>query len=163
MHNARRSRTNLQGLDEDVFIERHLHIQVDDINLTLSGYGELDGHFENEVRLAVVPPIPGRHRLRHIGLVAFGRARVDPRDDGVDLRLTQACVVAKAAMLWISAPGRHLARDHFRLDRLRPGAHVLIGQQRHRPDFPGAMTVRAFAVEDRRDVLGECQRRACDR
>jgi hypothetical protein len=57
-----------------------------------------------------------------------------------------------------------LPRAHLGLDRPDPGPRVLVGDQRHRRHFPGAMAIDAFRMQDRSDVFRKRRGRfGCDR
>ncbi len=55
-------------------------------------------------------------------------------------------------------PRRHLSGDDTLAHGPGPGAHFLIGQQRHRGDRPGPITALTGTRQDRRDVLRICDR-----
>ena len=55
----------------------------------------------------------------------------------------------------VRMPWRHRPVADLVADRLRPGAGILVGQERHRGDLARDDGTRAVLVEDRRDILGE--------
>ena len=92
------ARTNLERLGELVLAPRHLRVEHLHAELAFGGDREVDRHLEDRVRLAAERPALGELRQRRqIGVAALRRAAVDPRDDGVDLRLRQAAIVAHLA------------------------------------------------------------------
>ena len=59
---------------------------------------------------------------RQIGIVPFGRARIDPGHQRIDVLLAEPGVVAELqARVGIRRPGRHLALQNLFLDRFGPG------------------------------------------
>src|SRR5437763_11141476 len=52
------------------------------------------------------------------------------------------------AVPWIREPGRHHLHLDRVADRVCPGPSLLIGDQRHRRDFSGAMTTLAMVLQD---------------
>src|SRR5215510_13081910 len=59
------------------------------------------------------------------------------------------------AHILFDVPGGHFTSDNLPLDRLCPGAYLLVGQQRHRCNRSLAMTDLTMVLQDRRDVFGE--------
>src|SRR5882672_3979938 len=55
----------------------------------------------------------------------------------------------------VCEPRRHLAFGHDFANRLGPGAHVFVAQQRHRSDFARAMTYCAVLIQNRSNVFSE--------
>ena len=148
--------TQFEDLGEAIFLEGNLRVEHLHTEFALRGDVELDGHFEDHVRLAADRPSLGKLRYRRqVGVVTTRRTSVGPSRDRVDLRLRQAGVVPHFQSLVVRAPRRHFTTDDFVLDRARPGPHILVRQQRHRCHFTWPMTLRAVVVNDRCDVLGE--------
>lgn len=58
----------------------------------------------------------------------------------------------------VHEPGRHLLGDDSGLDRLGPGARLLVGQQRHGGDFAWPMALLAVLLEDGKNVFIEGDR-----
>ena len=126
---------------------------------------------DDEVRRADRPfvAVGELQRRRHVGGIALRRTAVRPLGDPRDFLVAQRDVVLVMlnADALLDVPRRHralLAADAgATLDRRRIGPHLLVGQQRHRRQRVGAMTVLTTALENRRDVLGErhprCHRR----
>ncbi len=81
------------------------------------------------------------------------RAAFDPRHHGVDLLLRQRTIVGELAVVRIGAPGRHLPLHDRGADRLRPRAHFVVGEERHRSDLAGPMAALTALLEDGRHVL----------
>ena len=100
-------------------------------------------------------------RRRHVGRVAARGAVVDPRGNLGNLGLAQRGIVLELLDpdVAIDVPGRHLARDDAIPDRARPRTDLFIGHQRHRRHFARPMAGLARALQDRRDVLREGDRR----
>src|SRR6185436_2292787 len=94
----------------------------------------------------------GRHVLRGSLLCSA----VDPGDYGVDLFLRETTFVRELAVLRVGKPGRHYALNYCFADRSGPWPRVFVGEQWHRGHFTGAMTGRAVAVQNRRNVFREC-------
>jgi hypothetical protein len=101
-------------------------------------------------------------RRRQVGAIAFGGAVVGPLRDRRDLLVSEAEILLHGldADVPLEQPRRHHAA-HARhvgelrplLDGARPGAHFLVGHQRHRRDRVGSMTPHAGSLQNRRDVL----------
>ena len=96
---------------------------------------------------------------RRVGRVAARRPVVDPRRDGLDLRVAQggvALVVLDADVL-LDVPGRHrvlrVPQAGALPDAPRPGPRVLVGDQRHRGSAVRAVALLAAPLQNRRDVL----------
>jgi hypothetical protein len=140
---------------EAIFVERHRRVEHLHAELAFRRNRELDRHLEDVVGLAAGRPAFGelRHR-RQVGVVALWRAAVHPGDDGVDLLLRQAAIVAHLeAVVGVGAPGRHLARHDLAANHLRPGPDVFVGEKSHRRHFTRAVARRALVEHDRRDVF----------
>jgi hypothetical protein len=94
---------------------------------------------------------------RHVLRIAFGRARIDPANDRVDLRVAQRHVVLEIvdADAHVDMPRRHLTRDDTLLDGTCPRARILIRDQRHRRDRIRLMALLTLVLENGRDVFAE--------
>ena len=149
--------TNLQRFSEAILGERDRRIEHLHAELAFGGDRELDRHLEHVVRLAAGGPAFREFRQRRqIGVIALRRAGVHPRHDRVDLFLGETAVVAhRQTALGVGAPRRHFARAHLLANRLGPGAHVLVREERHRRHFTGPVAHRAFVEHDRRHIFGE--------
>jgi hypothetical protein len=119
--------------------------------------------FDNQIRLPDVPHIVIGKRAgrRHVGHVALLCALVDPGGNRRDLLLGERRIVLELlkADVALHVPGRHQPRRRLGLDRARVGARVFVGYERHRRVRVGAMAILAGALQNRRDVLCEGDRR----
>ncbi|PYR62650.1 MAG: hypothetical protein DMF91_05895, partial [Acidobacteria bacterium] len=119
--------------------------------------------FDDEIGLAELRgKIPDRFirpllRWRHVLGVAFGRARIDPPHQRVDLVVGQRPIVLELLNPdgLVDVPRRHLPRRHARLDRSSPRPGLFVRYQRHRCDVAVAVARLTFVLEDRRDVSRE--------
>src|ERR1700752_4345575 len=80
---------------------------------------------------------------------ALRRPAICPGADLVDLVLGEALVVLELAVMRIGKPRRHLSRGDLGLDRPGPRPRLLIGEERHRRNLVGAVTLCATAEENR--------------
>ncbi len=112
-------------------------------------------HLEDDVRLADPPAVRILGTSRQILRVAFGGAGLDPPRNRALLIIREAPCIGEMADGRIGMPRRHRALRHLRRDGARPGARVLVGEQRHRRDLARPMADGAVLEEDRRDVLVE--------
>src|SRR5690242_10366688 len=117
------------------------------------------GHLEHSIRFWYVPAIHKLARSRRILRIALDRAAINPGDQSIDLRLSQRTIVPEMAESGIGEPRWHLARQDRRLDRLGPGPRLLIGKQRHWPDFAGAVAFLAPVLQNRHDAFVKGHRR----
>ena len=156
VHDAEVARPDLDAARELVFAERNLLVEVEVRLLRVGLHRPLDRQLEDEVGLAELPAAREGRRRRQVGGVAARRAGADPRDDGVDVLLRQAAVVAHLHAVCGSAPhgGISRATTLSLIDRAH-GPRRLVREERHRPDLARPMAAHAVLVEDRRDVLGE--------
>ena len=94
---------------------------------------------------------------RQVLRIALQRAAVDPADDRVDLLVAERHVVLELldADARVDVPRRHLARADALLDRARPRARLLVGDERHRRDRVRLMALLTLGLKNRRDVLRE--------
>ena len=145
----------LVGRDPGVFLQVGRHGDVGVGHGAVGGHRERLEHREDQIGLADGPALGELGHLGQVGVVAARRSAVDPRRDQVDLVLRQAHVVLVGAHAGIGAPRGHLARDDLRLDGARPGADVVVGDQRHRREVVRPVAGHAALVEDRRHVGGE--------
>ena len=113
-------------------------------------------HRQHEIRHANLPAVGELRRRWHIGRVAFFGAAIHPRRDRLNLFVGQTPIVREARIVRIGQPGGHAPFDNHPLDGSCPRPRVLVGQERHRRDFAGTMTVDAIGVDDGRDILTEC-------
>ena len=159
MHVRARPGLDFNGLQPLVFGEVGWNLDV--LILDRAGGRNLErlGHREHGVGLADGPPVDERRSRGKVLVVPFRRARIHPRRNRVDLGLREAGVVLEVADRGIGAPRRHLARDDALLDRPRPGPGLFERHQRHRREHGRPVAFDAVLVEDRRDVLGEGDRR----
>ncbi len=141
-----------------VFREVRRHLEILIVDRAVGGNPELDGHFEDDVGLAVLPAGRERRHGRHLRGIALPGLGIDPLHDRVDLCLREAAIVAECAVRRIGKPRRHRPRADFVADGAGPRPHVPIGNEGHRRDFAGPMALHAFAVENRRDVPAERRR-----
>ena len=144
-------------LDVAVFGETCIHHHVDPAVGPLGGYDLIFRQFDDQIGLLHVPFV-GVLELagsRHIGRISFWGAGVDPTDDGRDLIIGQRHVVLEMADadVLVDVPRRHFARQDFLFDRLGPGPHFLIGQQRHGRESIRPVTDLAAVLEKRRHIL----------
>ena len=118
---------------------------------------------QHQIGRADGPDVGCGHGLgrRQVGHVAERSAGIGPRGNGGNLLFRERRIALEAldADLALDEPRRHDAgagpHAGAPLDRARPGAHVLIGHERHRRHAFGGVAVLATALQDRRDVLGE--------
>ena len=101
--------------------------------------------------------------LRRQREVAGRRAGGHPVVQGLDLGVGEARILDELAVLRVGEPRRHGALGRDLADRLRPGAGLVVGQERHRRGLPGPMAARAVLVEDGRYVVGPGHRRGVRR
>ena len=117
----------------------------------------------DQVRLADLPRrgVRKHPRRRHVRRIPARGAVVDPGGDHGDLRVAQRGIVLERlnSDVPIDVPGRHLARDDAIPYRTRPRPHLFIGNQRHRRHLSRPVASLARALQDRRDILREGDRR----
>ena len=153
MHELAIALANLRELHVLVFGEVRRHGEIFVRYHAFGGYVVDFGHRKDNVWFADLPAFGIFRIRRQVFRIAFRRARIDPRDDSVDLFLRQAAVVREIAMFRVRKPGRHLASDNFFADRFGPGAHLFETHKRHGRDFAGAMTGLTVLLNDRRNVF----------
>ena len=147
---------HLRGGHAQDIIERQRRIQVEIRRFAVGGHLPRDRKLDHVVRLG-----PGRMAPARIGeprrfrrhAVSLRRPGVDPRHNGRDLVVCQTDVVGEGPVPGIGEPRRHLSRCHFRLDRPRPGAHILVRQERHRRHLIWSMAARAVLKQNRTNPL----------
>ena len=111
-----------------------------------------------DLPLVLVTEVDGRGHVRG---VAERRAGVDPAADQLDLLLAQRDVVLVVldADVALDEPRGHraalVAQSGPGLDGPRVGAHLGVGEQRHRGHRRGPVALLAALLEDRRDVPRE--------
>jgi PAT family beta-lactamase induction signal transducer AmpG len=76
--------------------------------------------------------------------IALGSATVGPVHQRFHVGLAEPPLVLEVPVLRVREPRWHFPGENRRLDRLRPGAGLLIVHERHRSDFTGAMAVAAL-------------------
>ena len=132
------------GLDDDVLV----------VDGAAGRHVERLRHLHDDVGLDVPAVVEGERRRRR-GRVASRRAGIGPRRERVDLAIDEPALVGQVRVAGIGEPGRHLLRDHGGLDRARPRSGLLVGDERHRGDFAGAMAGLTVRLQDGQDVLVE--------
>ena len=156
------ARPALHSFDELVLRKRNFLPYVEVRKLPGSRDINLHGHPEHKVRstlhdLAVPITEVGCHRG---WTTALRRSRIRPRNQSVDLFLSQPPGIVKLSIAWIGKPGRHFMRHHFGFDTLRPGAGLRVRRQGHRSYFPLPVTADAVGVDNRRHILIPCRSRS---
>ena len=155
--------THLDGADPAVLGQPGRHGRLPPVVLCERRHG-VGCREQDQVRWStkLVGEVPnivvGEHRRwRHVRRIPPRRARVDPPNDGVDLRTGQGPIVLEVldSDRLVDVPGRHLTCLDPVLDRACPGPHLGIGLQRHRRDVARSVASLALRPEDRRDVLAE--------
>ncbi len=128
------------------------------------GWHPVVGNREDQIRFPNHPAVNEPRRRGQVLRVALGRAVVGPSKQRLAIGSRQASIVGELAVFRIGVPGRHVGVADFVADRLRMRPCVVIRQERHRADLPGAVTSDAVLVEDGRHVLAERRdRRSCPR
>src|SRR5580704_385003 len=110
-------------------------------------------HLKHGVRLGNTPTLCELSRLRRIGGVAFGRARIDPRDQRLPIAGGERRIVREFSIVRIGVPGRHLSAQHGASNGFRPRPRLSKGQQRHRRRFAGTVAVLAMLLENRLNIF----------
>src|SRR5262249_28579630 len=123
----------------------------------LGGDLVLLGHREDRVGPADRPALGPRHRSRLLSFAAWA-ALVDPGQQRLAVLLAEAAVVGEPAGARVGVPGGHAPLLDDLADHRRPGRHVVVAQERHRPDLSGAVALLTVPRHDRRDVLDVRQR-----
>ena len=164
MHDTAVAGAPFQHPGEAILLEGHLRIKgVVRYLRRFGGHVVFKRHLDDRIRLATGCPARDRRwRRRHVRIITLWSAGIDPCRNRRDLLGRQAAVVPELPETRIRRPGRHLTRGYLAPDCFRPGAHLVVSQQRHRRDFARAMTGHTFGVDDRRDILCErrCRRRS---
>ena len=121
---------------------------------------------DDEIGRADLPGVGvGPHaRRRHIGRAPLRRAAVGPFRDRGDFGVAERDVVLEVlnAQIFFDEPRRHhaalVAQPGALLDGSGKGPHFFIADEGHRRERIGPMAALAAALQNRRDVLGECHR-----
>ena len=149
VHHVARARPDLDSLDPPVLGKRERQDDVLVIEFLRCGDADRFRHPDNEVRRARGPSVGPMHRGRRIGRVTFRRSGIGPLADGVDLRGGEPGIVGESYRGLCGEPWRHRARKHRLANRLRPGTHLLVGEQRHRADLARAVARLAVLLKNR--------------
>ncbi len=128
MHHLAVAGTRLGHLHPPVFGEIRRHVEV----LILIRPRGLDRvlfrHLEYHVGLSYEPAFGVARRPRALGLIALGRALIDPGRNGLDLFRAQPPVVCPTAHVRVGVPRGHLAVDDLLLYRFCPRPHIAVGE-----------------------------------
>jgi len=152
MHDGTRAGPNFRRRHPSIFRES---CRDDDVDvLKRAGCRNRVGvrHLEYDVRL-YVPALLPLNRSRFASRIAFRRARVNPRNDRVNILFTKTPVVHEMTVPGIREPGRHFASEHGGFDGFRPRTRFRVGEQRHRADFSRPVTGLAVLLEDGKNVF----------
>ena len=166
MHDLEAVRLGL-GLDRrDVHVFGEPGIDVDVVEFVGPVRAQLVrlGQRDDDVRLADVPLVEVAELTRgggmSAGLPAGAPASTHFAMVAISASVSDGSSLNLVMPTWRSMYHGGISRvDDLLLDRARPRPRVLVGQQRHRRDRARAMAVLTGALQDRRDVLAEGDRR----
>src|SRR5438093_4030761 len=153
-------RNNLNRLNIAVLRQTRIHRDVRPPIWPRGLHNQIFLNADDDIRLANLPckRIGELARRWHVGGISLRSAGVGPLDERRDFLIGYGDVIIKLpdTHVLVDEPRRHLSGHDFRLDRLRPRPRLFISQQRHRRNRAFAVTGLAMLLEDRRDVLREC-------
>ena len=152
----------------DARVAAHLHRLHPDV-LLVGGWGhdvdvdirppgrhlEFLVHREHVVRRpedAAEQPALGEFGWRELTLSTWGSA-IDPRQDRLQLRITQSAIVAEMAVARVGMPRWHDAELHHQADRVGPRSYLFIGQQRQWRDLSRSVAVHTLHCHQRPDMF----------
>ena len=122
----------------------------------LGPHAKLLVHRQHQIGLADPPAFGKLTRPREVLVVTLGTALVDPGEQRALVLRAKSAIIGKFAVTRIGVPGRHaVVADSF-ANGGRPGHCVVVVQQRHRPDLPGAMAFLAVLLQDTSNILAVC-------
>ena len=152
MHRFDEPGVDLDRPDPAFFVDRVVHLEPLVVILDVIGDLELRSRVDG-VRRTELPVRREAGRLRRPRKVTGRRARGHPTAQCLDLGVGEARVLHELPVLRVGEPRWHGALGDDPADRLRPGAGLVVGQERHGRGLSGSMTARAVLVQDRCDVV----------
>ncbi len=159
MHHRAIRRARFGHLHPFVFFEAGGNDHVLIVDRAAGGNVKWLRELEDDVGLGNSPAIEKFGGRRQVFRIAFDGAVVGPLDERRDIFLRERAIVGEVAVLRIGEPRRHNFLAYDALDARRHGFHLIVGDQRKRAAFAGAVAGLAIFLEDRRDVFGEGGRR----
>ena len=155
MQRPARARANLDGLHPFVFAEVERDHEVAVKIRPGRGHGKRPVHRHHHVRRAVLPAFGKLRQRRCHGGITFGRSRLDPLPEKIDLSPGQAALTHELTAALIGLPRRHVTVMRDFGDELGALLGLGIVRQGKRRGLARAMAACAILKNDGRDVPGE--------
>ncbi len=155
MHDAIVAGADFDGFDPARVRERQTE---DEIPVRIGAARRQQKRFrglQSDIRFAELPAGGKFRRRRQIFGVTLRFAGFVPRAEHGDLFGRQTKFVGEGEVGLFRQPRRHVAAPRDGYDLARVGADVVVGEQRKRPSFAGAVTGRAKVKHHRRDIAVE--------